>query len=165
MADGDQWFQNKETVFIAGNCPKPALNMHCPNIALNGNLCKVNSSTRYLVIQIDDILIFREKTEQSMAKARTIWNLIACKRTRKYSLSITTQVILYKTIVLLQLLDGAPIKYHKNVVKLRIFRSSVIGCIFKHGSSLSIQASQAPIGQPPEDILCERKVCCRQNCN
>ena len=68
--------KTKKLVFIAGNCPKPAF-------AWNGNLCEVNSSTRYLVIQTDDILNFREQTEQSSAKARRNWNLIARKDTRK----------------------------------------------------------------------------------
>ena len=135
-------------VFNAGNFSEPAT-------VMNGHLCKIKSSTRSLGIQIDDKLNFREQTEQSIAKAKRNWNLIACKCTRKYSLSITTQVFLYKTIILPQLLYGAPIWYHKNVEKLQTFQNSIIRSVFKHGPSPSIQASQALIGQPPVDILCE----------
>ena len=135
-------------VFNVGNCPQPA-------IVMNGNLCKVKSSTTSLGIQIDDKLNFLEQTEQSIAKAKRNWNLIACKCTRKYSLSIATQVFLYKAIILPQLLYGAPIWYHKNVEKLQKFQNSVLRSIFKHAPSPSIQASEALIGQPPVDILCE----------
>ena len=131
---------------------------------MNEHLCKIKSSTRSLGIQIDDKLIFREQTEESIAKAKRKWNLIACKCTRKYSLSITTQVFLYKTNILPQLFYGAPIWYHKNVEELQTFQNSVIRFVFNHGPSPSIHSSKPSADWTASCRHTLRKYC-HQICN
>ena len=124
-------------------------------IALNSDICKVKTSTKSSGIIIDKKSNLKEHAEQSVAKAHRIWAAITSKCTNRWCLSLTTQVYLYRIIILPQALYGAPLWYHKNTHQLRRHQNNVMRKIFKNGPSPSIEACEALTGVPPIDIYCE----------
>ena len=124
-------------------------------IALNSDICKVKTSTKSLGIIIDNKTNFKEHAELSVATAQRNWAAITSKCTNRWCLSLTTQVYLYRTIFVPQVLYGAPLWYHKNTHQLRCLQNNVMRKIFKHGPSPSIEACEALTGVPPIDIYCE----------
>ena len=89
-------------------------------IALNSDICKVKTSTKSLGIIIDNKIIFKEHAELSVAKAQRIWAAITSKCTNRWCLSLTTQVYLYRTIILPQALYGGTTKIPTNSDAFRI---------------------------------------------
>ena len=112
-------------------------------IALNFDICKVKTSTKSLGIIIDKKTIFKEHAELSVAKAQRNWAAITSKCTNTWCLSLTTQVYLYRTIIVPQALYGALLWYHKNTHQIRSLQNNVLRKIFKHGPSPSIEACEA----------------------
>ena len=98
---------------------------------------------------------FKEHAELSVAKAQRNWAAITSKCTNRWCLSLTTQVYLYRTVIVPQALYGAPLWYHKNTHQLRRLQNNVMRKIFEHGPSPSIEACEALTGVPPIDIHCE----------
>ena len=82
-------------------------------IALNYDICEVKTSTKSLGIIIENKTSFKEHTELSVAKARRNWAAITSKCKNRWCLSLTTQVYLYQTNIVPQVLYGAPLWYHK----------------------------------------------------
>ena len=122
---------------------------------LNSDICKVKTSTKSLGTIIDKETNFKEHAEPSVAKARSNWAAITSRCTNRWCLSLTTQVHLYRTIFVPQILYGAPLWYHKNTHPLICLQNNVMRKIFKHGPSPSSEACEALTGVPPIGIYCE----------
>ena len=137
-----------EIVFINYNSNDPF------EIALISDTCKVKTSRKSLGIIIDNKTNFKEHAELSVAKAQRNCSPSTSKCTNRWCLSRTTQVYLYRTIIVPQAVFGAPLWYHKNTHQFRRLRNIVIK-IFKHGPSPSIEACEALTGIPPIDIYCK----------
>ena len=84
-----------------------------------------------------------------------VYYFITSKCTIRWCLSLSTQVYVYRTNIVPQVLYGAPLWYHKNTHQLRCLQTNVMRKIFKHGPSPSIEACAALTGVPPIDIYCE----------
>ena len=124
-------------------------------IAYNSNICKVKTSTKSLAIIIDNKINSKEHAELIVAKAQRNWAAITSKCTNRWCLSLTTQVYLYRSIIVPRALYGAPLWYHKNTHQLRCLQNNVMRKVFKRGPSPSIEACEALTGVPPIDIYCE----------
>ena len=124
-------------------------------ISRDSDICKVKTSTKSLGLIIDNITNFKEHAELSVAKAQRNLAAITSKGTNRWSLYFTTQVLLYRTILMPQSLYGAPLWYHKNTYQLRCLQKNVMRKFFKHGPSPSIQACEALTRLPPIDIYWE----------
>ena len=68
-------------------------------IRLTSDICKVKTSTKSLGIIIDNKTNFKEHAELSVAEAQRNWAAITSKCTNIWCLSLTTQVYLYRTIM------------------------------------------------------------------
>ena len=131
-------------------------NSNDPFEITNFDICKVETSKKSLGIIIDNKTKFKEHAELSVAKNQRNWAAITSKCTNTWCLSLTTQVILYRTVIVPQALYGAPLWYHKNTHLPRLLQNNVKRKIFKHGRpSPSIQACEALTGLPPIYIYCE----------
>ena len=108
-----------------------------------------------LEISIDNKTIFKEHAELSVAKAQRNWAAITSNCTKRWCLSLTTQVYLNRTMIVPQVLYGAPLRYHKTTHQLRCLQNNVMRKIFKHGPSPTFEACEALTGVPPIDIYCE----------
>ena len=75
--------------------------------------------------------------------------------TNRWCLSLTTQVYLYRIIIVPQALYGAPLWYLKKTHQLRRLQNTVMRKIFKQGPSPSIEACEGLTGLSPIDIYCE----------
>ena len=93
-----------ETVFFSYNSNDPF------EIVLISDMCKFKTSTKSLGIIIDKKTIIKEHAELSVAKAQRNWAAITNKCTSRWCLFLTTQVYLYRTIVVAQALYGAPLR-------------------------------------------------------
>ena len=120
-------------------------------IALNSDICNVKTSTKSLGIILDKKTIFKERAERSVAEALRIRAAITSKCTNRWCLSLTFQVYRYRTTFVPQTIYGAPLCYHKITQQLKRFQNNVMGKIFKHGPSPSIEACEVLTGLPPID--------------
>ena len=158
-ADDEKRWCDKWRMAVNGSKTEMVLfnyNINDPfELALNSDICEVKTCTKSLEIIIDNETNFREHAELSVVKAELNSAAITSKCTNRWCLSLTTQVSLYRIIILTQALFAAPLWYHKNTHQLRRLQDNVMRKIFKHGPSASIEACEALTGLQPIDIYCE----------
>ena len=94
--------------------------------ALNFDICSVKTSSKSLRIIIDNKTNFKGHAKLSVAKTQRIWAAITSKCTNRWCLSLTTQVYLYRIIILPQVMYGAPLWYHKKTNQLRRLQNIVM---------------------------------------
>ena len=103
-------------------------------------------------ITIDDKLNYHEHLKTVTVKAARNWRIIRSKCADQWGLSIATLILLYKTVILPQIMYAAPIWRHKNISDLNKFQNNIIRSIFRHSLSPPIAASEVPLGIPRLDL-------------
>ena len=83
--------------------------------SLNGDICQVQKATKSLGVIIVSMLNYRDYSIETIEKTKRNWNIIRLLCSRKWSLTVSTLVLLYKTTILASLLYAAPIWYEKNL--------------------------------------------------
>ena len=112
------------------NCEMSAINL--PTI--NSDTCALVSSTKSIGLTIDDKMNYHEhlkkghgqnskKLAHHTEQMRDQWGL---------SILLYTPILLYKTVILPQVMYVAPIWRHKNISDLKKFQNNIIRSIFRH---------------------------------
>ena len=118
----------------------------------NSDTCALVSSTKSIGLTIDDKLNYHEHLKTVTVKAARNWRIIRSKYADQWGLSIPTLILLYKTVILPQVMYAASIWRHKNISGLKKFQNNIIRPIFRHCLSLPIAASEVLQGIPPLDL-------------
>ena len=121
---------------------------------LNGDPCPIKSFTKSLGMVIDNQLTYRQHAEATAEKANRKWNTISSLCNNKWSLTIPTLILLYKTTILPLLLYDSQIWFEKKSQQhakgTKYFHQRTV---FNRSYSPNIESCQVLLGVPPIDIL------------
>ena len=104
------------------NCEMSAFNL--PTI--NSDTCALVSSTKSIGLTIDDKLNYHENLKTVTVKAARNWRIIRSKSANQWCLSILSLILLYKTVILTQIMYTA-----ENISDLNKFQNNMIRLIFR----------------------------------
>ena len=137
-----------KTELMLLNCEMSAINL--PTI--NSDTCALVSSTKSIGLTIDDKLNYHEHLKTVTVKAARNWRVIRSKCAYKWGRSIPTLILLCKTVILLQIINAAPIWRHKNQSDFYKFQNNISRSIFRHCLAPPIAPSEVQLGIPPLDL-------------
>ena len=137
-----------KTELVLLNCEMSAINLP----TTNSDTCALVSSTKYIALTIDDKLNYHEHLKTVTVKAARNWRIVRSKCADEWGLSFPTLILLYKTVILLQVMYAAPIWKHKNISDLNKFQNNEIRSILRHCLSPPFAASEVLLGILPLDL-------------
>ena len=120
---------------------------------LNGDPCQIKSFTKSLAMVIDHQLTNRQHSEATAEKANRKWNTISSLCNNKWSLTIPTMILLYKTTILPLLLYASPIWFERNRCSMQRAQNNFIKTVFNRSYSPNIESCRMLLGVPHIDIL------------
>ena len=138
-----------KTEIILFNCETSGLKAP----VLNGDPCQIKSFTKSLGMVIDNQLTYRQHAEATAEKENREWNTKSSLCNNKWSLTIATLMLLYKTTIVPLLLYASPILFERNRCSMQRVQNSFIRAVFDRSCSPNIESCQVLLGVPPIDIL------------
>ena len=146
---------NKCRMGVNGSETEPILLNLAKNISvpiLNNGVCAITSVTKSLGLLIDDKLSYNDHVERVCNKAKRSWDNASRVLGCKWSLAISALVLLYKTIIVPQLLYASAIWFEKNINTALRVQNHCIRTIFRHSFSPTISTCETLLGIPPIDL-------------
>ena len=98
------------------------------------------------------MLKYRNHSTETIEKAKRNWSIIKSLCNRKWSLTVSTLVLLYKTTILPSLFYAAQIWLEKKKYVTEV-QNNFIRTVFRHGFLPNIDSCQVLLGTPPLDLL------------
>ena len=122
---------------------------------LNNEVCAITRITKSLGLLIDDKLSYIDHAERVCNKAKRSCDNASRVLGCKWSLAISALVLLYKTIIVPQLLYASAIWFGKNRNTVLRVQNYCIRTIFRHSFSPTTSTCETLLGIPPIDLYNE----------
>ena len=143
MENGSEWLQDRTNLIeLRKNISVPLL---------NNEVCAITRVTKSLGLRIDDKLSYNDHVERVCNEAKGSWDasrVLGCK----WSLAISALVLLYKTIIVPQLLNASAIWFEKNRNTVLRVQNHCIRTIFRHSLTPTISTCETSLGITPIDL-------------
>ena len=119
---------------------------------LNNELCVTKNATKSLGITIYNKLNYKEHSERLREKVKRSWDRISRVGGSKWCLSIPTLLMLYKTIIIPQLMYASPIWFEQNKTIGVKIQQHFIRSVFRHSYTPNSSTCEVLLGLPPLDF-------------